>query len=119
MILDDVYADLIRLVSEIGAQVDVPVESECFFGDWASSFNGTHEEFLRYVKDNLSEWFKCVGSPPEWIQAPEWQFSQGKPMVFVGQVSVSAGTGYFHDEARFYLFWNPENGETKSVIQVA
>lgn len=119
MTLDEVYERLLPLVSEAHAQVDVPIESEQFFSDMAENYAGTPEEFLAYVRENLGVWFKAVGERPDWIQEAEWQFSGGGPMVFVGQLDVPADAGYFHDDARVFVFWDPATGETKSIIQVA
>jgi hypothetical protein len=97
----------------------VPIESEEFFATLVSRFAGSKSDFLRYVKENLPSWFRFVSQPPRWLQEAEWQFSRGVPMVFVGQVDVSAGAQWFHDDASFFVFWDPETGETKVTIQVA
>jgi hypothetical protein len=40
-------------------------------------------------------------------------------MVFVGQVAVPQPTGYFHDDAAFFVFWNPDTGKVRTIVQVA
>ncbi len=119
MTLDDVYEELLGMVSEVGAQVSVPLESEEFFSGMVTEFTGSREQFLDFVRENLRRWFRTVHTSPQWIQEAEWQFSDGKPMVFVGQIDVPREKGLFHDDASFYVFWNPVTGETKNVIQVA
>lgn len=119
MTLDNVYEKLVMLVSNAGAQVDVPAESETFFTEIVESFTGTEEELLAYVKANLSTWFKCLDTEPEWLQEAEWQFSNGKPMTFVGQLMFSPEQTGLHDATRFSLFWDHATGATKTVIQVA
>ena len=118
MTLDEVFDDLVVIVSEVGAQVDVPREAATFFTAIAAGFD-TREDFLRYAKEHARTWFVSIAGPPDWLQESEWAFDDGKPMVFVGHLDVPASAGYMHDDARFFLFWNPENGTTKSVIQTS
>lgn len=119
MTLDDLFEELIPMVSEVGALVDVPIESEDFFSNIIEQFEGTRKECLDYIKSNLKNWFKFVKKGPDWIQEAEWQFANGKPLVFVGQINIPKETGYFHDDAAFFIFWDTDSGETKTVIQVA
>jgi hypothetical protein len=118
MILDDVYPELIQIVSTIGAQVDVPIEAEEFFAEIISNFEGTKQELLTFVESQIRTWFQSLSDPPAWIQEAEWQFDGGRPMIFVGQINVAAGT-LFHDDAAFFLFFSPQSGITKSIVQVA
>ena len=60
-----------------------------------------------------------IDRSPEWIQEAEWQFADGKPMVFVGQIDVPHAKGVFHDDASFFIFWSPDTGEVRGTIQVA
>lgn len=46
MHLDDVFGELLSLVSTAGAQVDVPINGEQFFSRLVDTFPGTKEEFL-------------------------------------------------------------------------
>jgi hypothetical protein len=119
MNLDDIYEDLLPIVYDVGAQVDVPIESEQFFYGIVVDYAGSRDECIEYIRSSLSTWFKSIGSRPQWLQEPEWQFSDGKPMTFVGQIDVEARSSGFHDNARFFVFWSPDTGETKTVIQVA
>lgn len=120
MHIDDIYVELLALTSEeVAARPDVPTESWQFFTDIVENFDGSQEELLTFIKAHLREWFRCMDKEPEWIQEPEWQFSDGKPMVFVGQIDFPAHpNGFFHDDASFFVFWNLAD-EVKTVIQVA
>ena len=119
MTFECLYPELLALVSEVGARPDVPLESEIFFTDIIEAFPSSKEECLAYIRSNLQQWFRCIGSLPEWIQDADWPFSEGKPMIFVGQTEVPPGTIWFHDTAFFYHFWNADTGETRSIIQVS
>jgi hypothetical protein len=119
MTLDDVYEELLPIVSEVGAQVDVPIESEQFFEELADTFAGSSAEFVEYVRANLRSWFVCLNEEPSWLQEGEWQFANGKPMVFVGEMILPPEKTGLHDDAGFFVFWDRNTGETKTVIQVA
>jgi len=118
MTLDDVYKELLVVASEAGTQIDVPIESEQFFEGLLSGFSGSKDEFIEHVRANIGEWFRCVGEGPRWIQEAEWQFHDGQPMVFLGQIDIPKSAGLFHDDASVLAFLSP-CGVTKNVIQVA
>ncbi len=73
--------------------------------------------------DELREWlraefrrrFRCVSALPKWLQAPAWPIGPNGPLVFLGQVKVS---GYFHDEAKVYVFHDAGTGMCETVTQV-
>lgn len=118
MTLDDVFEELLDVVSSVGAQVDVPIESEEYFERILASFVGDQSEFIEHVRKNISDWFEFLNGPPNWIHEAEWQYSNGKPMVFVDSITVPAEKSGLHDEAVFFVFWNRDTGETKTVVQV-
>lgn len=119
MTFDDLYLDLLAVVSEAYARPDVPIESEQFFAKFVEDFKGPPEECIAYIKEHLKDWFQHSGKPPVWIQDAEWQFSGGQPMLFIGQSDVSRTSGLFHDDASFYTFYSPETGELKTIIQIS
>jgi hypothetical protein len=44
-----------------------------------------------WITQELKKHFLCVTSPPEWIERttiPTWPFYNGRPMVFISQISV-------------------------------
>ena len=117
MISDDIYFELLEIVSEVGARPDLGSGADAFFEGIVSSFEGTREALLAYVKDNLRVWFRCVSKYPEWYQSEDWQYSNGRPMLYLGHVDMPARSGPFDQDSRFFLFWDSENGETKTVMQ--
>jgi hypothetical protein len=117
MNIDEMYEELLHILSEVGA--DINDESEQFLLRFLENFQGSKDDFLRFVEDNLYKWFKFIKYKPDWIQNAEWQFNNGKPMIFVGQVEVEPNNEYFHDEASFYFFWDSETGDVKNIIQVS
>ena len=115
----DISSDLLEIVAEAGAYINVPIESHQFYERLWREFHGSREDFLGYVRKNVSDWYTVMSVSPNWIQEAEWPFSDGRPMIFVGQVDIKGPSAWFHDDASFFLFWNPSNSEAKTVIQVA
>lgn len=119
MDFDSVYDELLDIVTTFGVDVDAPLESREFFEQVVANFFGTREELLTYIRINMPTWFRSVSERPDWLQSSDWQFSNGRPMIFIGQIDVLPNSGLFHDQARFFIFWHPEWDETKTVLQVA
>jgi hypothetical protein len=118
MTVDEIYEDLMKIVTPFGADVDFPLEAELFLAAAVDPFTDKGE-CLQFVQEHASDWFRSIADPPDWLQEAEWQFDAGRPMTFVGQLPIPVSTGYLHDDAALFVFWNPENGFTKTVIQVA
>lgn len=112
--LDSIYTLLLPVTHERGADVDVD-----FLAPIAETFDGTSEEFVEYVRDRASEWYRSLGDGPNWMQEPEWQYFEGRPMVFVGALERRPRETGLHDDAVFYVFWDPPTGVTQTVIQLA
>ncbi len=71
---------------------------------------------VKLIKERLKEFFKYVEKPPKWIQSPDWPIRDGKPLVFLGQLSVDAPE-LFHDKGAAYLFYDPAKGDFETVAQ--
>jgi hypothetical protein len=119
MTFDDVYEDLLMIASEWGVRVGIPIECDFFFRNQVDIFKGSKEEFLEYIKIQMPIWFRSAGSLPNWIHECEWQFHEGKPMLFVGQHDISGEQSGLHDDSSIFVFWDPPSRETKVVIQTA
>jgi hypothetical protein len=117
MTLDDVYIDLLAIVSEVGARPDLSTGADKFFEGIIGSFSGSKEELLAYVREHLKSWFCCASEYPAWFQAEEWQYNNGKPMMYIGHTDMPAASYRFETDTRFFVFWDPESGETRTVIQ--
>jgi len=107
--------DLMIQLSEFGVDPLIPRESKDFFLKAIEGFDGSKEDCINYIVKKVPEWFTGVKGLPDWIQNPEWQFSEGKPMLYVGQLEASMPG---HQDSVFFLFWNPDNGEFKVVHQM-
>ena len=91
------------------------VESEKYFIKLLKGFDGS--DLTEWLRNAVRKDFLFIEKKPAWIQGSEWQFSDGKPMMFVGQINLPPQKKVFHDDAAFYVFWNQDTGET--VIQIA
>jgi hypothetical protein len=70
----------------------------------------------KLIKERLKEYFKYVDKPPKWIQSPDWPIRDGKPLIFVGQLSIDAPE-LFHDKGAAYLFYDPAKEGFETVAQ--
>ncbi len=68
-----------------------------------------------WARKRLREMFRYAGKPPRWVQSPNWPIREGRPLVFMGQVTVE---NYFHDRAVLFVFHDPEAEEFVTVAQV-
>ena len=56
-------------------------------------------EKVKILKAKINEIFRYDKNPPEWIQEPDWQCRNGKPMIFKEQYGITGGCRYvFYDE---------------------
>ena len=56
-------------------------------------------EKVKILKTKIKEIFRYDDNPPEWIQEPDWQCRNGKPMIFRGQYDIDGGCRYiFYDD---------------------
>jgi hypothetical protein len=104
---------------EFGFDPTSSVEMESYFAKLILTYSGSQNDLHSWLGANIKETFRCVGKKPEWIQNPNWCIEAGRPMWFVGQINIPVESGVFHDDASFYIFWNPETGSVKGVIQVS
>lgn len=116
---EEVYVELMKTLSDIGVRPDLPIECEHYFTKMVDEFPGNQSEFINHVRENMRSWFRSLSDEPTWLQEPEWQFHNGKPMVFVGQINVPPTGEFFSDEAVFMTFWDADSGEIKVLVQVA
>jgi hypothetical protein len=100
------------------AQLDwLDIDSKYISEKYLPALEGMDKtEAINKLKSNILNDFKYVNEPPKWMQSPCWPISRGKPLVFLGQVDVE---NYFHDVGAAYVFYDPENDSTETVIQVS
>lgn len=49
---------------------------------------GASKDARTWLKARLESSFACVTARPKWLDEPEWPYFKGRPMVFVGQLTI-------------------------------
>jgi hypothetical protein len=110
---------LLDLGREFGFDPLASVALEEYFANILAGFTGKLDQLNDWLRPRVAESFRCATYPPMWIQGADWQVYQQRPMIFVGQVAVPPISGVFHDEGAFYVFFDPETGEIRTIMQIA
>ena len=69
---------------------------------------------MEYVARNAPKWFRSVGAGPEWLPREWWQYNNGGPVLFIGQIAVLRASGYFSVTRREEPFSNGRRHENRS-----
>ena len=113
--------DILEIVCKLGKELHIhplsSLESENYFYGVLSNFQGKKEELIAYLSEQIKKDFKFLTEMPEWLQESDWQFHNGKPMCFVGQIEVKINQGSYIHSLMFYVFWDTDTGITKTIIQ--
>jgi len=72
------------------------------------------KELQAWIKEEIKNEFRCLKSPPKWLQAPCWPLEDGKPLIFVGQLDAG---DLMHDTSCVYVFFNPANNTFSTLTQ--
>lgn len=110
---------LLDLGNEYGFDPLSSIESEKFFKDLISKYNIKEVDFLDLLRKDIEKLFKVIDKKLEWIQDPEWQFNNGKPMEFIGQLDIKKNKIGLQDDVTFYVFWDRDAGKMKTIMQIA
>jgi len=110
---------LLELGREIGFDPLSSVEMEAYFARLLDQSPDTGEGLLECLRPQVAQAFQCLVASPKWIQNPNWQLHAGRPMRFIGQIDVSRALGLFHDDASFYVFFDPPTGMCRTIVQVS
>jgi len=112
------FSDYVSVAKEFHFHPRGTLEVQRYAQQLIEQFNMDRAEFKNYLREHFSRDFKCVADPPVWYQGGTWPFSNGLPMLFVGQVRMPADRSLFHDEAMFYVFVD-KTGRVETIMQVA
>jgi hypothetical protein len=85
------------------------MRSEEFFRNLLAQYTGHADNLAAWLEQQNPRHFIALGDRPRWIQNPEWPFSDGRPLVFAGQIDVSTQHGgiaaeIYHDDTSLYVF---------------
>lgn len=75
----------------VGANFDADDDNRCLQSVCeAYREAGSPKNIAGWAREKFQSLFLSLGEPPHWIEAtPMWPFCNGKPMVFIGQMSVN------------------------------
>jgi hypothetical protein len=110
---------LLDLGREFGFDPLSSVEMEAYFACLLDHSPDTGEGLLEWIRPQVAQAFRCLVAAPRWIQNPNWQLHAGRPMQFIGQLDVTRAVGLFHDDASFYVFFDPPTGICRTIVQVS
>lgn len=108
------------VTSRYGVPADSP-DSRPLIDEILQSYDGEYEikAIRKWFTKRIKEVFICLNKYPKWIQDNAWAFSNGKPMIFVGQVDITIENKiYFHDDTNFYLFMAQDTSQEEFSIIV-
>ena len=117
----ETYELLVGVCSQHEVDPSVPLESEKFFRALLSKYDGAEdtESVTSWLDDQISRSFISLGERPRWIQNYEWQFVDGAPAIFVGQIDVATqdseiASQIFHDDTSIYVLSRRRNRQLLS-----
>ncbi|AIQ42235.1 hypothetical protein [Paenibacillus sp. FSL R5-0912] len=94
------------------------IESEKYFIKLLENYQGTKEDALKdLLRTIVAKDFEILDEKPVWVQNPDWQFNNDRPMIFVGQLEKKYDQQNLQHAYIFYVFWDRESGLTKTTIQ--
>jgi hypothetical protein len=93
------------------------IDSKYIAERYISDIEGLNKkDALKMLKEKLLSDFTFIKRAPKWIQSPAWPIVDKVPLVFLGQIDID---NYFHDTAAAYLFYDPKNGSSETIIQIS
>ncbi len=107
----EIYELLLTICAQYQVDPSASIESENFFRNLLAQYKSSSdiESLSKWLSEQIDHWFVALGKRPKWVQSSEWQFLDGIPAVFVGQIDVSTednerASKVFHDDTSFYVF---------------
>lgn len=72
-------------------------EGEAFLQELYAEFRAqggkvVTKEMRAWLRKRLTSVFLCVDKVPKWLDEPEWPYLAGRPMIFLGQMTVPRNT---------------------------
>lgn len=117
----EIPEDVLKMLFELGKKLNLDpisnLETERYFFQILSKYSGDRTGLREYLKVNIEHDFRTLKEAPRWLQASDWQFNEGKPMVFVGQLDSILHRDGMVSNISFYVFWDIKKGETRTVTQ--
>ncbi len=120
MRLMDMYAEVLEALGATGADPGATDAGQAFFDAELERFGPDERpQAMAHIRRMADVWYLRLGEGPIWLQSPEWPHgAKGKPMVFVGELSVPERAPILGG-SMFYVFFDPDSRADPTVIQQA
>lgn len=114
----DIIDPLYQLCGKYDLDPEMNIDSERYFLNIINTIDYDDvKDLMLQLEPKILKDFVCLNEQPEWIQNPDWQFNEGKPMIFIGQLSKGYNNLGISCDMVFYIFYDPDDGTVKTVIQ--
>jgi hypothetical protein len=107
----DIYSLVLEVCEECSVDPSSSMATEEFFRELLTQYSGAKNtsSVAEWLRVQTLTHFAALGERPRWLQGPDWPVVDGKPMIFVGQLDVSAPSredagSLFHDDTSLYVF---------------
>ncbi len=104
------FSDIVRSSLPNWLHVDVK-----YFEEIGATFDGNNKkEVKQKIKEKVSSDFIVIKSAPKWIQDQFWPFSEGKPMLFIGELGMGE---LLHDFSKVFVFYDLKLNKFENIVQ--
>ncbi|MBO0857066.1 MAG: hypothetical protein J2P21_01145 [Chloracidobacterium sp.] len=105
------YKLLLKVSKPHSVDPSSSIEADEYFKKLLSSYTGDNDQsaIIDWLDRQIAERFIAIGDRPRWIQDPGWPFANNEPLIFVGQIDVSAKdnkvvSSLYHNDTSLYVF---------------
>lgn len=113
--------DILTLLLDIGRDLGIDplgsIESEDYFLQLLRTAPDAPSALPAYLRGAIERDFLVIEAYPRWLQGAEWPFRAGRPLCFVGQLDAAVKRDGCLRRTAFYVFWNPQTGESETIQQ--
>lgn len=113
---EDLYL-LLTLGKKYGFDPLSSAECEKYFMNLLQKYDESQGSKRSFLENIISKSFISCEEKPSWVQNADWQFADGKPMFFVGQKEIAITKNHIIFHYIFYIFWDMDTGNVKTIIQ--
>lgn len=92
--ISEIPLDKMEILLQLGKEYSFDplycIESEKYFIKLLENYQGIKEDALKdLLRTIVAKDFEILDEKPVWVQNPDWQFNNDRPMIFVGQLEKS------------------------------
>ena len=115
---EEIRLPLCELCDKYCIDPESGIDSENYFKNLIKSINYTTiPDLIVSLEKIIKKDFIVMNKAPHWIQGSDWQFNNGKPMIFIGQISKGYTNLGISCDMVFSVFYAPTDGCVTTIIQ--